>query len=569
MNAREDAGKREFVEEFSRALRSSPTAALDSYRRLYVTRESSNEAKEQFDAATRVIWLSLSYKHWKVEMAVDDRPLRSYPSDRVLDCVKRAEDIGADLWDAMMSSEVPVLWLDIYVEQIRMVEQSPMAVDGNIFICLSSFTFLWSMTIFEGATPDLPRNPSSFTVAFIPKFLDAFSVSWEYRETFLPELALLNVFERLSHDIAYVHAYYRMENQMLLKSKVAHFALWTICKKDRALLVESMVHGRPTFGIEALKAVSMSVRATVGPGGYHAWLSEVANAVGVNDLMDMFRGVILDYSVGDIPLVKYIRALYELAQVPACMTAFMNDPHRLVNQCSEALARLMKVSLEVPLRHRWYYHLEIFTGLYRICVMTNSALGQVPQAHATEIATLLFAYQLSGVTFILDVINQRVNLDPSPRDGATIDTVTEEHADDFYKQTVKLVADIEAAARGNREQGVAFQQAYIEVARVGWIRSVKQLRDTQQKHGNTTIRHLVRTWVALGRYMGMGNAEALLNIDRTCSTNECQYHLVPADKPLLICKGCQQARYCSRECQKIDWKERHRVECRRVKPTGS
>lgn len=32
----------------------------------------------------------------------------------------------------------------------------------------------------------------------------------------------------------------------------------------------------------------------------------------------------------------------------------------------------------------------------------------------------------------------------------------------------------------------------------------------------------------------------------------------------LVCKGCRKARYCSRDCQKIDWRRHHRHSCSRV-----
>ncbi len=30
---------------------------------------------------------------------------------------------------------------------------------------------------------------------------------------------------------------------------------------------------------------------------------------------------------------------------------------------------------------------------------------------------------------------------------------------------------------------------------------------------------------------------------------------------LLLCASCQQAKYCSKECQKKHWKKQHKMEC--------
>jgi hypothetical protein len=39
-------------------------------------------------------------------------------------------------------------------------------------------------------------------------------------------------------------------------------------------------------------------------------------------------------------------------------------------------------------------------------------------------------------------------------------------------------------------------------------------------------------------------------------------HLCSVDgKPLLLCSLCKQAKYCSKECQKADWKKIHKTEC--------
>ena len=37
---------------------------------------------------------------------------------------------------------------------------------------------------------------------------------------------------------------------------------------------------------------------------------------------------------------------------------------------------------------------------------------------------------------------------------------------------------------------------------------------------------------------------------RTCSWRSCMYSVMPASKPLMVCKGCRETRYCSAVCQK-------------------
>lgn len=39
-----------------------------------------------------------------------------------------------------------------------------------------------------------------------------------------------------------------------------------------------------------------------------------------------------------------------------------------------------------------------------------------------------------------------------------------------------------------------------------------------------------------------------------------------SSKRLKRCVGCLQVSYCSKECQKEDWRRRHRVKCKAMKP---
>lgn len=115
------------MESFTGALRSSPTATLDGCRRLCLARESSAEAKEKFFAATQVIWLVLVYKDWEAEALVDKRlSFRLMPA--VPGHVQRVEDIGGDIWAALLSSDIPLLWLDMFIERLSKRMHEPVCI---------------------------------------------------------------------------------------------------------------------------------------------------------------------------------------------------------------------------------------------------------------------------------------------------------------------------------------------------------------------------------------------------------------------------------------------------------
>ncbi|KAI0321553.1 hypothetical protein OF83DRAFT_1098556 [Amylostereum chailletii] len=51
-----------------------------------------------------------------------------------------------------------------------------------------------------------------------------------------------------------------------------------------------------------------------------------------------------------------------------------------------------------------------------------------------------------------------------------------------------------------------------------------------------------------------------------CSWKDCvAYHRKKSPAVLQVCRGCGQAWYCGRECQRSDWKGGHKEDCRRLK----
>lgn len=66
-----------------------------------------------------------------------------------------------------------------------------------------------------------------------------------------------------------------------------------------------------------------------------------------------------------------------------------------------------------------------------------------------------------------------------------------------------------------------------------------------------TLANMLQAWVEFGTALGFEEGkERDRQAARTCSWRACQYSLMPASKPLMVCKGCQESRYCSTACQR-------------------
>ncbi|KZV64846.1 hypothetical protein PENSPDRAFT_156568 [Peniophora sp. CONT] len=104
-----------------------------------------------------------------------------------------------------------------------------------------------------------------------------------------------------------------------------------------------------------------------------------------------------------------------------------------------------------------------------------------------------------------------------------------------------------------------------------WYDEIRSMRMVL-RHNPTwaTYTTALEAWLKLGDAFGIDETsqrdlEAAQRA-RQCSWRVCAFHMTPSEKPLLVCKGCKEARYCSAACQRSDWKQGgHRTECRRVK----
>merc|ERR1711917_136822 len=57
-----------------------------------------------------------------------------------------------------------------------------------------------------------------------------------------------------------------------------------------------------------------------------------------------------------------------------------------------------------------------------------------------------------------------------------------------------------------------------------------------------------------------------MGLSNRMNCNQCEKELVQEN--CLICSACRQAVYCSRQCQKLNWKI-HKSKCKQLRPDGN
>ncbi|KZV66322.1 hypothetical protein PENSPDRAFT_96114 [Peniophora sp. CONT] len=117
--------------------------------------------------------------------------------------------------------------------------------------------------------------------------------------------------------------------------------------------------------------------------------------------------------------------------------------------------------------------------------------------------------------------------------------------------------------------GKAMKQAL----RRQWYPTLRAIRPYSKQSAD--LKTLSKTWYSLGSSLGLDEKEERVEYEREtkrlgqlCAWKECQYHTVKPATPLSACKGCGEARYCGRACQVLDWKNGHKLVCKRLKDTA-
>jgi MYND finger len=100
-----------------------------------------------------------------------------------------------------------------------------------------------------------------------------------------------------------------------------------------------------------------------------------------------------------------------------------------------------------------------------------------------------------------------------------------------------------------------------------WANTVMKLRALSNKIGTAlpekTRRDRMMQWFAMGLAVGLKEDDGLDG----CHWKECESYkstINKDDSKLLKCSRCQAAKYYSKECQTMAWKDGHKVACKQM-----
>ncbi|VDC03325.1 unnamed protein product [Peniophora sp. CBMAI 1063] len=109
-------------------------------------------------------------------------------------------------------------------------------------------------------------------------------------------------------------------------------------------------------------------------------------------------------------------------------------------------------------------------------------------------------------------------------------------------------------------------ESLVRGAQNEWIPTLKALDTGAYRQGmpERVYKDLTNAWRSFGTAMGLNESKERKRYanerQKFCSYSPCQWSKKESDMPLLSCKGCGEARYCGKECQRGDWKV-HKKTC--------
>ncbi|VDC05749.1 unnamed protein product [Peniophora sp. CBMAI 1063] len=470
------------------------------------------------------------------------------------------DGFGKDLWESIMSSELPLLLAGI-VSDPRFYEENDRWI-FSILNCLAGLLWFW----YERVDPAVHAGTlqKSRTQRFIVASLPMWETLWRCQDQLL--FSTIDAtgtksmtpwpFQMLSTMTICMNGVYRGSKHFreAMLSKMPHVVLFAwyhlpiYGPADNKVLEVVAVHCMGSMHLgprDGTKPDLVLFREDFlhGPGKPILVLKKLIHLIQTEDWM-----IGNELGMAFCVLANLISADYEL------LATYHGTPAMaLLNQ---ALRRHRKLGDRDD--DSWVWS----NAARNVDVVGEHLLKQLCPPRAVRGKDVFYIFARGISTFLYEL--QKDEPENMEQSKIAVNTFT------FWCKAVNL------AIKGS-EGG--FPSSVVEdlkaAAPTRWYPTMKKLRDAHIPVKKlVTYRKLVDNWQMLGKDLGVDEkAEGKRyekdkkDTTKLCSWKQCEYHTSPASDDVAIkqCKGCGEARYCSRECQTTHWKKGHKVDCRRLK----
>ncbi|KZV71164.1 hypothetical protein PENSPDRAFT_416085 [Peniophora sp. CONT] len=481
--------------------------------------------------------------------------------------------IGGDLWQAIISSELLFLLLEIVKDDSFVIQ--PQAWISDVLTCVAGFLSVWLAHVLQTENR-VPALPVGLAQRVITELDSASKPVWSRMAVFLNEkrgvpnapYRILEMLASICIDGGMLQSFLHTEDKTALSRNEfipISFCAWTratsggvdsnIKLRQTPVLLKDYwrdhVLGGGTLSASEMKAPKLDIAvALVGT-------SPVVEAF----CAQMASPMVLDGFLCDILLIGGVITSSVLAQNAALREAFWESP--ISRRLSEALQRQVQ-------------NRGIFGGdghtFVRICKLAGDLIdwvgmcvdcGKCSATQGRDCLDVIMRLSIMAVHGLRFVGNE----------DRELSSLLEKNATTLLSVVGKWTFFIgeHSSVHGRGDDFRRVQTQMRTAARDVWYPTILRLRALSEILGKRTdYNNIVGCWSLFGNALGLQEdverARYSQQGSRLCSWTTCRYYCTPAPNALSTCKGCQEARYCSRECQRSDWKQGgHRIVCRRVK----
>ncbi|VDB86613.1 unnamed protein product [Peniophora sp. CBMAI 1063] len=545
--------------DFDQRLREGPSAAIEHFRSLFMSRgPAPMPARGELMTAIYVISFRFSFRDGE-DWVWPPKLEELWDINRNVETV---DALGPELWRACIGSELPMLLIDIIAAKDFFAQ--PAAWITAVLDCLFGFMEIVIYDIEPKAnTPRGGPGSGFLPLPFVKKFLRktrlVWDAVWEHRTEVVAADAdrRLRTIEKLAHFVERAYRYKYSIHGDLVGTKIAYIALFSWTAQSRTSITQV---GEGT-GLSAFLSFVDETRSASGTDTVQTIMPDIINSIGLEKILTTARTSLDHSALGQMKDESLRRVLQT---VDAIVRTNLDTRMTFWNFsfAPSAMKALRRQSKEgVPIFEDWKTNIRI----------VNCCMGLI---HTAIVGLFVSNTKLPPGEDIFFLQERAVQcaLAGMAALGSVYDTVNGDMVvfNELFEPFLMQWSDTHLRKLVGLGQE-RLLQSYKTVACECWYENMRNIRGARYTQiTRDSYQMLVDCWSLLGKALSLDEVKERDRFEtrrtRLCSWKMCPSHQKPSDKPLQVCKGCKEARYCSRECQMSDWKDGgHRKLCRRLK----